>query len=81
MSLFKKVIKKLIKRDITISVVELCTGGLLSSQFTSVAGISKVFNMGLVTYSNKAKSDILWEILLMNSFYRASFIINKEYNI
>ena len=56
---YKKIIKKLLKRKITISVAESCTGGLLSSKFTSEAGISKIFNMGLITYSNKAKSDLL----------------------
>ena len=57
MYLYKIIIKELLKRNITISVVESCTGGLLSSKFTSVAGISKIFNMGLITYSNKAKSN------------------------
>ena len=56
---YKKIIKKLLKRNITISIAESCTGGLLSSKFTSVAGISKIFNMGLIAYSNKAKSNLL----------------------
>ena len=56
---YKITIKELLKRNITISVAESCTGGLLSSKFTSVAGISKIFNMGLITYSNKAKSNLL----------------------
>ena len=56
---YKKIIKKLLKRNITISIAESCTGGLLSSKFTSVAGISKIFNMGLITYSNKSKSSLL----------------------
>ena len=56
---YKKIIKKLIKKNITISIAESCTGGLLSSKFTSVAGISKIFNIGLITYSNKSKSNLL----------------------
>ena len=56
---YKKIIKKLLKENITISIAESFTGGLLSSKFTSVAGISKIFNMGLITYSNKAKTDLL----------------------
>ena len=56
---YKKIIKKLLKRNISISIAESCTGGLLSSKFTSVAGISKIFNMGLITYSNKSKSSLL----------------------
>ena len=56
---YKKVIKKLLKRNITVSVSESCTGGLLSSKITSEAGISNIFNMGLITYSNKAKFELL----------------------
>ena len=56
---YKIIIKKLLKRNISISIAESCTGGLLSSKFTSVAGISKIFNMGLITYSNKSKSNLL----------------------
>ena len=56
---YKKIIKKLLKRNITISIAESCTGGLLSSKFISEAGISKIFNMGLITYSNKAKANLL----------------------
>ena len=56
---YKIIIKKLLKRNISISIAESCTGGLLSSKFTSVAGISKIFNMGLITYSNKSKTSLL----------------------
>ena len=57
--LSEKIVKKLIERKITISVCESCTGGLLSSAITSVNGSSKVFSLGLVTYSNQSKSKIL----------------------
>ena len=40
-------------------MAESCTGGLLSSTLTSESGISKIFNMGLITYSNKAKHNLL----------------------
>ena len=56
---YKIIIKKLLKRNISISIAESCTGGLLSSKFTSVAGISNIFNMGLIAYSNKSKSSLL----------------------
>ena len=59
MLLYKKIINKLLKKNITISVAESCTGGLLSSTLTSESGISKIFNMGLITYSNKAKINLL----------------------
>tara|TARA_B110001452_G_C15117366_1_gene389484 strand:- start:373 stop:843 length:471 start_codon:yes stop_codon:yes gene_type:complete len=58
-SLSNKVVQKLIKKKLKVSFAESCTGGLLSSLITSISGSSKVFNLGLVTYSNKAKMDIL----------------------
>ena len=58
-TLVNKLVKKLIKKKLKISFVESCTGGMLSSTITSVSGSSKVFSLGLITYSNKAKIDIL----------------------
>ena len=55
----KSLIKLLTKKRIKIAVVESCTGGLLSSSLTSISGASKVFSLGLVTYSNQAKIKIL----------------------
>ena len=56
---YKKIIKKLIKKKITISVAESCTGGLLSKTLTSVANSSKIFKFGAIVYSNKSKINIL----------------------
>jgi len=58
-NLANKVVKKLIKKKLKVSFAESCTGGLLSSSITSISGSSKVFNLSLITYSNKAKVDIL----------------------
>ena len=55
----KKIIQILIKKKLKISVAESCTGGLLSSAITSVSGSSKVFALGLVTYSNQSKNSVL----------------------
>ena len=55
----KKLIKLLKRKKLRISFAESCTGGLMSSTITSNAGSSNVFNLGLVTYSNKAKQKIL----------------------
>ena len=55
MDLSEKIIRKLIIKGITISVAESCTGGLLSSKITNISGVSKIFKMGLITYSNSAK--------------------------
>ena len=54
-----KIVKLLTKKKITVSFAESCTGGLLASSITSISGSSKVFNMGLVTYSNNAKAKLL----------------------
>ena len=48
-------VKKLIKKKLKISFAESCTGGMLASTITSISGASKVFNLGLITYSNQAK--------------------------
>ena len=50
---------KLIKKKLTVSVAESCTGGLLAHNFTKLANSSKYFKMGLTTYSNQAKIMIL----------------------
>ena len=57
--LSQKIIKLLKKKRLKLSVVESCTGGMLSSAITSVSGSSKVFTMGLVTYSNQSKNRLL----------------------
>ena len=51
--------KKLIKKRLTISVAESCTGGLLAHNLTKLANSSRYFQMGLTTYSNQAKKKIL----------------------
>ena len=59
MSLNKKIVLILKKKKLKLAIAESCTGGLLSSSIISVSGASKVFLMGLVTYSNQAKINIL----------------------
>ena len=52
-------VKKLNKKKLKISFAESCTGGMLASKITSISGASKVFGLGLVTYSNQAKISVL----------------------
>ena len=59
MSLNQKVVNILKRKNLKISFAESCTGGLLSSAITSVNGSSKVFTIGLVTYSNQSKIEVL----------------------
>ena len=55
----KSLVKTLIKKKLKISFAESCTGGLLASSITSTSGASKIFNLGLITYSNQAKIKFL----------------------
>ena len=57
--LSKKILVILRKKRLKLAVVESCTGGMLSTIITSISGSSKVFSLGLVTYSNQSKSRIL----------------------
>ncbi len=59
MSLNKKIISLIKRKRMKLAIAESCTGGMLSSAITSVSGSSKIFTMGLVTYSNQAKISIL----------------------
>ena len=74
-NLANKVVKKLIKKKLKVSFAESCTGGLLSSSITSISGSSKVFNLGLITYSNKAKIEIL---KVPNKIIRRYGAVSKE---
>ena len=58
-NLANKLVKKLIQKKLRISFAESCTGGMLSSTITSVSGSSKIFDLGFITYSKKAKINIL----------------------
>ena len=55
----KSIIKLLIQRKLKIAFAESCTGGMLAAKLTSVSGASKIFGLGLVTYSNQAKIQVL----------------------
>ena len=57
--LSQKIVRLLTKKRLKISLAESCTGGLLSSSITSISGSSKVFTIGLVSYSNQSKISIL----------------------
>ena len=55
----KSLLKTLTKKKLKISFAESCTGGLLASSITSISCASKIFNLGLITYSNQAKIKFL----------------------
>ena len=53
------VVRKLQERGMTVTAAESCSGGLIAKRITDIADASRVFNLGLVTYSNQAKQDLL----------------------
>ena len=55
MSSSSNIIKKLIKKKISISIAESCTGGLVSSTLVKNDGASKIFSCGIICYSNYSK--------------------------
>ena len=55
----KKLFLILKRKNLKLAIVESCTGGQLSSAITSISGASRIFNLGLITYSNQAKIKVL----------------------
>ena len=53
------VYEKLRDKNMKIAFCESCTGGLISSRFTKIPGVSEVFDRGIVSYSNKSKVEEL----------------------
>ena len=49
----------LTERGQTLAVAESCTGGVIASRFTAMAGSSAYFLAGVVSYSNESKRDVL----------------------
>ena len=47
------------RRKTTLSVAESCTGGLIAHRITNVSGSSDYFEMGIVSYSNRSKVELL----------------------
>ena len=58
-SLEETFFKLLKNRNIKVAFCESCTGGLITSRFTKIPGVSEVLDRGIITYSNKAKMDEL----------------------
>lgn len=58
-TLEQAVVEELKEKGYRIAVAESCTGGLLAGRLTEVAGVSEVFETGLITYSNETKKRLL----------------------
>ena len=59
MEMQKEIIKELIKRGLTVTTVESCTGGMIAAALTDVPGSSEVFKRGFVTYCDEAKHEMV----------------------
>ncbi|MFX1366682.1 MAG: CinA family protein [Promethearchaeota archaeon] len=55
----EKIVRIFSEKKLKISVAESCTGGFISHMFTNISGSSKVFERGIVCYSNEAKIELL----------------------
>lgn len=53
----EKVVSLLLEKQLTISTVESCTGGLIAATLVNCGGVSTCFKESIVTYSNEAKMD------------------------
>ena len=58
-ALLKNIFQICLQKNLLITTIESCTGGLVSSEITNIPGSSKVFETGLVTYSNESKVRLL----------------------
>ncbi|MFW9950361.1 MAG: CinA family protein, partial [Candidatus Thorarchaeota archaeon] len=54
-----QIVNKLIEAQTTLAIAESCTGGYISNMITNISGASKIFNSGIICYSNEAKIQIL----------------------
>lgn len=59
MHLNEKAAKLLLKNQLTLSLAESCTGGLVSHQLTEIPGASAFFLYSVIAYENKAKTSLL----------------------
>ncbi|MBR4099767.1 MAG: CinA family protein [Clostridia bacterium] len=55
----EELVSRLKANRLKIATAESCTGGMLSSYITAVSGASRVFEMGITSYSNRIKNSIL----------------------
>lgn len=73
-TLAQKLISVMSAKNITISLAESCTGGLIAASVTDIPGASEIFLGSAVTYSNEAKRDLLGvEPRILSDFGAVSF--------
>jgi PncC family amidohydrolase len=57
--LLQKVAEALKQQGLTVATAESCTGGLLAHTLTNISGSSEYFKLGIISYSNQSKTDLL----------------------
>jgi len=55
----KDIVAKFAKNNIKLAIAESCTGGHISNAITNISGASKIFERGIICYSNNSKIDLL----------------------
>lgn len=55
----KELVDVLKENNLKLALAESCTGGLISKMITDVEGASRVFECGVVSYSNRVKASVL----------------------
>ena len=58
-TLLNKIFLILKKQNLKIATAESCTGGLIAHTLTNISGASDYFDRGVVSYSNKSKTELL----------------------
>ena len=57
--LSREIVRECSERGVKISTAESCTGGMISGAVTSVSGSSAVIELGVCSYSNRIKREVL----------------------
>lgn len=59
MNLAERIVKEFTDKHLSLATAESCTGGLIGGCITSIAGSSQIFDRGFITYTNRAKHEML----------------------
>jgi len=75
----KDIVVKFTKNNIKLAIAESCTGGYISNAITNISGASKVFERGIICYSNNSKIDLLnVDLESINQHGAVSYTVAKQ---
>ncbi len=78
----EKLFKNCVKKELTVTTAESCTGGMISSAIIYVNGSSKIFKASVIVYSNEMKSEILsipYDLIIKNGAVSEKVAFNMAY--